>query len=454
MTSVALATHAGIFTIDGRRPTDAAPSSDASAEIPFADALVAASVQRESAAPAPARGSTEPAAGIAQSGGGDPVVAAVAGSPALPRQEADGVSGENSHAQPSPAEPEWGVTFELMVEQAGISLSAQRLPAAQSLRGIELEGERSLGGEGVTADVPDSRPGALSSRAALNLPSEGALTTVKSEALPYRPGQAPSTLVAVAPDASPALLDRPQKSGPDSAAHRLDSAADAEGPLAVVLASRLRAGEPAVFAEALDAERAGIASEHLQASTSVSPNDDSFMNPSSQARPETMLESLSRSSPQGAGKPLAEPSFIPGRDDHAELSQRMADAVGARLSAQIARGVWTMQLQLQPAQLGSIDVRLVMDQGRLRAQLKTGETLTRDLILEGLPRLRESLEQAGLNVSDVQVDLEYEGDRGKNTTAQDFGEIGKEVSFGPAKSDIVTADRRSPDDLSMLDLFI
>ncbi len=86
------------------------------------------------------------------------------------------------------------------------------------------------------------------------------------------------------------------------------------------------------------------------------------------------------------------------------ISQRLVDALGARIQGQIAKGQWTMQLTLKPASLGRIDVDLRMHNGELEARFVSANPVTRDLLQDGAQRLRDNLAQAGTDIARVSVD--------------------------------------------------
>ncbi len=90
------------------------------------------------------------------------------------------------------------------------------------------------------------------------------------------------------------------------------------------------------------------------------------------------------------------------------LSDRVSEAIGQRLSAQIAKGVWQVNLQLSPRHLGKIDIRLGMrGTGTIDAEFNTSQQSTRDLLLNGLPKLKEVMAQSGLDLS--RMDVRHEG---------------------------------------------
>ncbi|MFM7523349.1 MAG: flagellar hook-length control protein FliK, partial [Betaproteobacteria bacterium] len=103
-------------------------------------------------------------------------------------------------------------------------------------------------------------------------------------------------------------------------------------------------------------------------------------------------------------------------EQYDKLSQRLAEALGQRLAAQIARGDWKVEMALRPKDLGNIDIELNMRRGELQASFSASQLGTRDLIAEGLPRLREVLTQLGMEVASVDVNVRQESQHGGNPT--------------------------------------
>ena len=110
----------------------------------------------------------------------------------------------------------------------------------------------------------------------------------------------------------------------------------------------------------------------------------------------------------------------PGLTDRAAQIQDLADklgkAMGERLQEQLERGEWKLQLKLNPAHLGKIDVELDMGTGGLDAVFKTDNLLTRELIAQGMPKLKDSLSQSGMTVANVWVNSENQRGSGGNST--------------------------------------
>ena len=103
-----------------------------------------------------------------------------------------------------------------------------------------------------------------------------------------------------------------------------------------------------------------------------------------------------------------------------ELANKLGEALGERLQEQMERGQWRLHLKLNPGHLGQIDVELDMHAGGLDAVFKTENMLTKELITQGMSRLKDSLAQSGTAVADVWVNSESKRESGGNPTPQRF----------------------------------
>jgi flagellar hook-length control protein FliK len=110
----------------------------------------------------------------------------------------------------------------------------------------------------------------------------------------------------------------------------------------------------------------------------------------------------------------------PGLTDRAAQIQDLADklgkAMGERLQEQLERGEWKLQLKLNPGHLGKIDVELDMNAGGLDAVFKSDNAITRELISQGMAKLKDSLSQTGMTVANVWVNSENQRQSGGNST--------------------------------------
>jgi len=82
-----------------------------------------------------------------------------------------------------------------------------------------------------------------------------------------------------------------------------------------------------------------------------------------------------------------------------ERVQAFADAVAQRVLGQIRDENWSVSLQLDPANLGAMDIDLTMRGNTVAANVGVANGEVRALLESGLPRLRESLESAGLQLA-------------------------------------------------------
>jgi hypothetical protein len=123
-------------------------------------------------------------------------------------------------------------------------------------------------------------------------------------------------------------------------------------------------------------------------------------------------------------------------EQYEQLAQRMGEALGQRLQSQLERGEWKVQMRLDPAHLGRIDLDLDMSAGGLDAVFRSDNQLTRDLISQGLSRLRESLSQSGTAVANVWVQGDSNRQSGGNPTPgrgpdqRDETANGRDAGFG------------------------
>lgn len=99
-----------------------------------------------------------------------------------------------------------------------------------------------------------------------------------------------------------------------------------------------------------------------------------------------------------------------------QLADKMGQAAAQRLIAQIERGQWKMQMRMQPAALGSVNVELDMHAGGLDALFSTDNAVTRELMAQGSNKLRDTLTQAGMTVASVTVNGEQSRQSGGNST--------------------------------------
>ncbi|MDZ7812006.1 MAG: flagellar hook-length control protein FliK, partial [Ideonella sp.] len=74
-------------------------------------------------------------------------------------------------------------------------------------------------------------------------------------------------------------------------------------------------------------------------------------------------------------------------------------ALGAQLSVWVAEGVEMARLELNPRDLGPIEVRIAMRDGQARIELGADVSSTREALAQALPTLAEALGDVGVQLA-------------------------------------------------------
>ena len=117
--------------------------------------------------------------------------------------------------------------------------------------------------------------------------------------------------------------------------------------------------------------------------------------------------------------------LIRRQEQYLDASRRLAAALGERLTAQISKGAWRVEMDLHPKSLGRIEIQLEMRNGDLEAYFNPSQNITRDLLLESFSKLRDVLSEHG-------IDSAYIG----------LGSGKKQDSDGKPTEEIATLDDR------------
>ncbi len=181
------------------------------------------------------------------------------------------------------------------------------------------------------------------------------------------------------------------------------------------------------------------------------------------ARPATSNEFSLRQSLAGADRALMSDA---GRLNQFALNQNTAarelaarhlsDALGQRLAANIAAGHYRLTFNVNPRELGAIDVVMEMRDGRLDAQINASNAVTRDLLGDSLPRLRDALQQSGINLAQLQVGSEAQqgNAQGRQAGGEQLADQGQEkMSLTDVSGDLVSEDLELGLDLDSVDFW-
>ena len=134
----------------------------------------------------------------------------------------------------------------------------------------------------------------------------------------------------------------------------------------------------------------------------------------------------------------------------------LSEALGQRLVANIAEGHYRLAFNVNPRALGAIDVVMEMRDGRLEAQINTTNAVTRELLGDSLPRLRDALQQSGINLAHLQVGSESQqgNAQGRNSgTDSPEQHLADERLLADTTADVVSEDIDLGLDLDSVDFW-
>ena len=137
---------------------------------------------------------------------------------------------------------------------------------------------------------------------------------------------------------------------------------------------------------------------------------------------------------------LANPEMTDRAAQIQDLADKLGKAMGERLQDQLEKGEWKLQLKLNPAHLGKIDVELDMSTAGLDAVFKTDNQLTRELIAQGMNKLKDSLAQSGMTVANVWVNSENQKGSGGNSTPRQ--NTGSDSTVNAPVTEVTAAESR------------
>jgi hypothetical protein len=86
------------------------------------------------------------------------------------------------------------------------------------------------------------------------------------------------------------------------------------------------------------------------------------------------------------------------------FTARLSSDLAQRLTAGFKGGAHKLEFDLLPEKLGRIGVRMEYHEGKLEAMISSTSNVTREVLGENLPRLRELLVNSGVNVASLDID--------------------------------------------------
>jgi flagellar hook-length control protein FliK len=140
------------------------------------------------------------------------------------------------------------------------------------------------------------------------------------------------------------------------------------------------------------------------------PQGQGQLNARADANPLTRTDSTSHA------MNTAEQDSAQRRENISTLAEKMGQAVGQRILSELERGQWHLKLSLRPATLGHIEVEMRMRSGEMDAVFTAPQALTRELLNEGMSKLKDTLNQMGMDVASLKVDDGQSRQRGGEST--------------------------------------
>lgn len=116
-----------------------------------------------------------------------------------------------------------------------------------------------------------------------------------------------------------------------------------------------------------------------------------------------------------------------------EMIQRFSPVMKQQLITMVSQGIQHAEIRLDPPELGHMLVKIQVHGDQTQVQFHVTQTQTRDLVEQAMPRLRELLQEQGMQLADSHVSQGGQGERregsfgdGGGSSATDVDEISAE----------------------------
>ena len=157
-----------------------------------------------------------------------------------------------------------------------------------------------------------------------------------------------------------------------------------------------------------------------------------------------------------ASKDAANAVATPMSEVYDQLSDKLATEMAARMHKQLSDGQWKMKFGLRPAHLGGVEIQLEMKDGKLDAVFRAENAMTRDLLQNSTQRLRDALQNFGINAGFVQVGQnggQSQQNASGNSTPQPQVRDNSGVNTNNSDTTAQVVANRGKDSSSLLDLY-
>ena len=157
-----------------------------------------------------------------------------------------------------------------------------------------------------------------------------------------------------------------------------------------------------------------------------------------------------------ASKDVTTAVATPMNEVYDQLSDKLATEMAARMHKQLSDGQWKMKFGLRPAHLGGVEIQLEMKDGKLDAVFRAENAMTRDLLQNSTQRLRDALQNFGIDAGFVQVGQnggQNQQNASGNSTPQPQVRDNSSVNTNTSDTQAQVVAKRGKDSTSLLDLY-
>lgn len=169
------------------------------------------------------------------------------------------------------------------------------------------------------------------------------------------------------------------------------------------------------------------------------PRDESFMDDSntfSELKSTSSIQTLSMSQLNRQETMQVQLSLRQGveqQNQMQEMIQRFSPVMKQQLITMVSQGIQHAEIRLDPPELGHMLVKIQVHGDQTQVQFHVTQPQTRDLVEQAMPRLRELLQEQGMQLADSHVSQGEQGERregsfgdGGSSNAADMDEISAE----------------------------
>ena len=103
------------------------------------------------------------------------------------------------------------------------------------------------------------------------------------------------------------------------------------------------------------------------------------------------------------------------------VGDNLSKLIGQRMLANVEAGNYRINFNLFPRDMGMVDITMELRDGRLDAQINASNAITRDLLGDTLPRLRDALNLSGFSESNIELGSDQHRRSGNNGNSETTG---------------------------------